>query len=40
MKLLGFSFKNEAKWMVISSLGLFLIGLVVTLIFYLARMAR
>jgi hypothetical protein len=37
MKMLRFTFKNEAIWMLISSLGLFLIGLAVTLILVLAR---
>jgi hypothetical protein len=37
MKLLRFTFKNEAIWMLISSLGLFLIGLVITLVLVLAR---
>jgi hypothetical protein len=36
MRLLRFTFKNEAIWMLISSLGLFLIGLVITLIVVLA----
>jgi len=36
MKILRFTFKNEAIWMLISSLGLFLIGLVITLIVVLA----
>jgi hypothetical protein len=36
MRLLRFTFKNEAIWMLIFSLGLFLIGLVVTLIVVLA----
>ena len=40
MRILRFTFKNEGKWMMIFSLGLFLIGLVVTLILYLARTAR
>jgi hypothetical protein len=40
MKILRFTFKNEAIWMLIFSLGLFLIGLVVTLILFLARTAR
>jgi hypothetical protein len=37
MRLLRFTFKNEAIWMLIFSLGMFLIGLVVTLIVVLAR---
>ena len=36
MSLFSFNFKNEAIWMLISSLGLFLIGLVITLIVVLA----
>ena len=36
MRLLRFTFKNEAIWMLIFSLGLFLIGLVITLIVVLA----
>jgi len=36
MRILRFTFKNEAIWMLIFSLGLFLIGLVVTLIVVLA----
>jgi len=36
MRLLRFTFKNEAIWMLIFSLGLFLIGLVVTLIVVIA----
>ena len=40
MKILKFTFKNEAIWMMIFSLGLFLLGLVVTLILLLTRMAR
>ena len=37
MKILRFTFKNEAIWMLISSLGLFLIGLAITLIVVLTR---
>ena len=37
MRILRFTFKNEAIWMLISSLGLFLIGLVITLIVVLAQ---
>ncbi|MGZ8843664.1 MAG: hypothetical protein ACXW18_08375 [Pyrinomonadaceae bacterium] len=40
MRMLRFTFKNEAIWMLISSLGLLLIGLVVTLILLLTRIAR
>jgi len=36
MRLLRFTFKNEAIWMLMFSLGLFLIGLVITLIVVLA----
>ena len=36
MRLLRFTFKNEAIWMLVFSLGLFLIGLVITLIVVLA----
>jgi hypothetical protein len=39
MKLLGFTFKNEAKWMVIFSLAMPAIGLLVLLIaFFLRRL--
>ncbi len=37
MRLLRFTFKNEAIWMLISSLGLLFIGLVIILIGVLAR---
>ena len=37
MRLLRFTFKNEAIWMLIFSLGLFLIGLVITLVLVLTR---
>lgn len=40
MKILRFTFKNEAIWMLIFSLGLLLIGLLITLIFYRAGTAR
>ena len=32
MRMLRFTFKNEAIWMLISSLGLVLIGLLITLV--------
>lgn len=35
MRILRFTFKNEAIWMLILSMGMFLIGLVVTLIIVL-----
>jgi len=39
MKLLGFTFKNEAKWMVVFSLAMPAIGLLVLLIaFFLRRL--
>ena len=37
MRILKFTFKNEAIWMLISSLGMFFIGLVILLIAVLAR---
>ncbi len=37
MRILRFTFKNEAIWMLIFSLGLFLIGLAITLVLVLAR---
>jgi hypothetical protein len=37
MRILRFTFKNEAIWMLISSIGLFLLGLVITLVVVLAR---
>lgn len=37
MRLLRFTFKNEAIWMLLSTLGLFLIGLLIILIGVLAR---
>ena len=37
MRILRFTFKNEAIWMLISSLGLFFIGLAITLVLVLAR---
>jgi hypothetical protein len=37
MKILRFTFKNEAIWMLIFSLGLLLIGLVITLVLVLTR---
>lgn len=40
MKFLRFTFKNEAIWMLISSAGLLLVGLLITLIFYLSGTAR
>ena len=37
MRILRFTFKNEAVWMMIFSLGLSLIGLVLALVVFLAR---
>ena len=37
MRILEFNFKREAVWIVILSLGLLLIGLVLTLVVSLAR---
>jgi hypothetical protein len=37
MRILRFTFKNEALWMMILSLGLPLIGLVLALVVFLAR---
>jgi hypothetical protein len=37
MRLLKFTFKNEAIWMLILSLGPFLIGLAILLILVVAR---
>jgi|GEM_PF-2086889 len=37
MKLLGFTFKNEAKWMVIISLAMPAIGLLILLTLLLVR---
>jgi hypothetical protein len=37
MRILRFTFKNEAVWMMILSLGLLLIGLVLALVVFLAR---
>ena len=40
MRILKFTFKNEAIWMMVFSLGLLLIGLVVILILLLTRLSR
>jgi hypothetical protein len=37
MKILRFTFKNEAIWMLVFSLGMFLIGLVITLVLVLTQ---
>jgi len=37
MRILRFTFKNEAMWIMISSLGLFLVGLGIALIVFFAR---
>lgn len=34
MRILRFTFKNEAIWMIVSSLGMLLIGLVLAMIVY------
>ena len=40
MRLLRFTFKNEAVWMLIFSLGLVLLGVALTFIVALARLIR
>jgi len=40
MRLLKFTFKNEAIWMLIFSLGLVLLGVAVAVIVALARLDR
>ena len=37
MKFLKFTFKNEAVWMLLWPLGVFLIGSVIAVIFFLTR---